>query len=566
MEQRSEKLQNQFNIILGEPDAEQKLQSLTHLLSKNNHLSEYAEFLRKFPDFFDAVEESYLLYEGKDKYKLHKLELGSEEIGKANQELEELNRTIHAMLDGFGYGLLFFNNTGICSPVYSKACLTLLETNPSGRHIADVLKIAEEERKDITDWIALMFSGNTAMSFDDLLEIAPNSYKHSAGLFIKLDYKPLLDCNGKLKDILLIASDHTKEQQAKIRVLENENKALRTLRIARNRNYFLRFVAQFREIFMENDFMDEEFLKNNFDQFKRDVHTIKGLSASFHLSELTDILHSFETDLNNLSGSRDVQEILIGYYYKLNENFNVSLQFAKEVLGTDFENTGSVVNVQTKKILGFSQDIKQKLEQGASPEDISQMLLKELIAVPIREVFANFDMQLQELADRAGKMVNHCLFLGENFVILSEKYEGVITSLGHIARNIIDHAIDEPEIRKQFGKLPKGYITVGTERKDDRFTITITDDGNGIDIDVLRLKLSDCIGDVALAAMSDDEIIQHIFDDNLSTMDTITETSGRGVGMSAVKAEVEKLGGNIYVQSTIGKGTSVHITLPFIWN
>lgn len=566
MEKRSEKLEAQFRELLKEPEAERKIESLVQILDKSEDLSEYVSFLQRFPDFFDAVEESYLLYEGTNKIKCHKLGIGDEELNRANCELAELNLTMHAMLDGFGQGLLFFDRTGICSPVYTKACLTLLETNPSGKHIADILKVPMSERKNITDWITLMFSNNTALSFEDLLEIAPNSYQHSANLFVKLDYRPLFDSDNKLKNILVIATDYTKEQQAKLRLLENESKALRTLRIARNRNYFLRFICQFREIFMENDFMDEEYLKSNFDQFKRDVHTIKGLSATFHLNDLTNILHSFETDLNNLDHSKDTQEILISYYYKLNENFNVSLQLAKEVLGTDFENAGSTVNVQTKKILGFSQEIKQKMEAGITPDEISLMLLKELIAVPIRETFANFDMQLQELADRAGKMVNHCLFLGENFVILPDKYENVITSLGHVARNIIDHAIDEPDIRKQFGKLPKGYITVNTERTDDKFTITITDDGNGIDTDVLRLKLSDYIDPEILASTSDDEIIQHIFDDNFSTKDTISETSGRGVGMSAVKAEVEKLGGSIYVQSTIGKGTSLHIALPFIWN
>ncbi len=566
MQALSSKLKQQFENILKEPDAKGKLELLCQELRKHEQFQEYAEFLKEFPKFFDAIEESYLHYESKAKFNTHNLVLGGEELDQANNELESLNVTIKAMLDGFGQGLLFFNKDGICSPVYSKASTILLETDPAGKHIADVLKVSDGERKSVLDWINMVFAGNVALTFEDLAEIAPASYPHSEGLYIKLEYKPLFDTNGKLKNVLVIAIDATKEQQAKSRMAENESRALRTLRIARNRNYFLRFISQFRNIFMESDLIDDDCIDFDLEQFKRDVHTMKGLSGTFHLDNLTKILHDIETELNYINTHKEAQDLLLNYYYKLNENFNSSLQLAKEVLGSDFESAGNTVNIQTKKILGFAQDIKKKLESGITPDEISLILLQELIAVPIRELFANFDMQLQELADRSGKMVNNSLFLGENFVVLPEKYENFTTSLVHVARNIIDHAIDEPDVRKQFGKLPKGYITIHNEKVGDKFNITITDDGNGIDTDVIRNKLAGKIDSAILATMSDEEIIQHIFDDNLSSKDEVSELSGRGVGMSAVKAEVEKLGGNIMVKSTLGKGTSLHIILPFIWN
>lgn len=574
MQERSKKLKWQFEKILEEPDVEKKLELLTHNLSKSD-LADYAGFLRKFPEFFnavdlsysqyDSIEEAYMQFEEKVTEIIQTSQNSSYDLVKANFELENLNIAINSMLDGLGQGLLFFDSDGICSLVHSKACLLLLETNPSGKHIADILKTSGNERQSILDWIEVVFSGAVALSFDELKEIAPTSYAHSANFFIKLEYKPLFGSDGKLKNVLVIATDLTKEQQAKKEVEETLSKAMSTLRIARNRNYFLRFISQFREIFMESDFTELKGTDPNFSQFKRDVHTIKGLSGTFHLDSLTKVLHDFESDLNNIEG--DIEELLMNYYYKLNENFNVSVQFAKTILGTEFESTGSTINVQTTKIFSAAEDIKKNIQAGISPEEISKMLIQSLIAIPVREIFANFDMQLQELADRTGKMVNHCLFVGENFVILPEKYENMTTSLVHVARNIIDHAIDEPDVRKQFGKLPKGYITIQTEKADDNnFTIVISDDGNGIDTDILRSKLGESMDKYLLEALSDEDIIQHIFDDNVSTKEEVSELSGRGVGMSAVKAEVEKLGGNIVMKSTSGKGTQLHITLPFIWN
>lgn len=574
MHERSKKLKWQFEKILKEPDVENKLELLGNILSSKLGMDEYSKLLHKFPEFFsavdmsysqyDAIEESYMQFEEQVATVVQNSQVSSNDLIKANAELENLNIAINAMLDGLGQGLLFFDKTGICSTVHSKACLNLLEGNPAGKHIADVLKLSGNDHNNIVDWVGLVFSSDSAISFDDMREIAPNSYKHSSSFFIKLEYRPLSGSDGKIKNILVIATDLTKEQEAKKQVEETLSKAMATLRIARNRNYFLRFVAQFREIFMESDFTELKTTDPAFAQFKRDVHTIKGLSGTFHLDSLTKVLHAFETDLNGAQG--EIEDLLMDYYYKLNENFNVSVQFAKTILGTEFESFGSSVNVQNKKIFALATEIKQKIEAGVNAEEISKMLVQSLIAVPVREIFANFNLQLQELADRSGKMVNNCLFVGENFIILPEKYEGVVISLVHVARNIIDHAIDEPEVRTQFGKLPKGYITVQTEKDGDNFTVSISDDGNGIDADVLRIKLADRIEQKELDAMSDEELIQHIFDDNISTKDSVTELSGRGVGMSAVKSEVEKLGGKVLVKSQLGKGTQLNITMPFIWN
>lgn len=574
MQERSAKLKWQFEKILKEPDVENKLELLGNSLSSKPDMAEYSNFLHKFPQFFsavdmiysqyDSIEESYMQFEEQVATVIQSSQVSSNELIKANAELENLNIAINAMLDGLGQGLLFFDKSGLCSTVHSKACLILLEGNPAGKHIADVLKLSGNDHTNIVDWVDLVFASDSALSFDDMREIAPSSYKHSSNFFIKLEYKPLFGSDGKIKNVLIIATDLTKEEEAKRQVQETLSKAMATLRIARNRNYFLRFIAQFREIFMESDFTELKTTDANFAQFKRDVHTIKGLSGTFHLDSLTQVLHDFESSLNGAEG--EIEDLLMEYYYKLNENFNVSVQFAKTILGTEFETFGSSVSIQSKKIFSLASEIKENIKAGMNAEDISEKLIKSLIAVPVREIFANFNLQLQELADRSGKMVNNCLFVGENFVILPEKYEGMVSSLVHVARNIIDHAIDEPEVRTQFGKLPKGYITVQTEKDGDNFTISISDDGNGIDTDILRVKLASRINQAELDAMSDEELMQHIFDDNISTKDAVSELSGRGVGMSAVKAEVEKLGGKVLVTSQIGKGTQLNMTMPFIWN
>jgi chemotaxis protein histidine kinase CheA len=149
-----------------------------------------------------------------------------------------------------------------------------------------------------------------------------------------------------------------------------------------------------------------------------------------------------------------------------------------------------------------------------------------------------------------------------------EPYEALLNSLVHIMRNIIDHGVEEPDLRKCFGKSPAGQVCFITGRmtKDGApfFSLMITDDGAGIDTDSLRKKLAKRLGDAVLAGKSDTDIMQHIFDDDVSTSQQVSELSGRGVGLSAVRAEVMKLGGTIRVDSEEAAGTRFTLELPVI--
>ena len=180
MQDRSKKLKWQFEKILEEPDIEKKIELLAHNLSNKSDLAEYAESLRKFPEFFnavdlsylqyDSIEEAYMQFEEKVTEIIKTSQTNSYDLVKANFELENLNIAINSILDGLGQGLLFFDSDGICSLVHSKACLVLLEANPSGKHIADVLKAAGNERQSVLDWIEVVFSDAVALSFDELKE------------------------------------------------------------------------------------------------------------------------------------------------------------------------------------------------------------------------------------------------------------------------------------------------------------------------------------------------------------------------------------------------------------
>jgi two-component system chemotaxis sensor kinase CheA len=150
--------------------------------------------------------------------------------------------------------------------------------------------------------------------------------------------------------------------------------------------------------------------------------------------------------------------------------------------------------------------------------------------------------------------------------VFPEFYGPFFDSLTHVARNILDHAYEPPAMREILGKLPELYVTISAvyaDEKKDAFIITISDDGAGISPADVRERLKQKgAGEVT---EDDEEVIQHIFDAEFSTKESVSIDSGRGVGMNVVKKTVEKLGGSVRVQSKHGFSTTLTIRLPVVW-
>ena len=219
---RSRRLVRQFSKLLGHEDAEERLHKLGHSLNelKPSRADLDYEIIERLPAFFNSVEQVYQQYEDNVRMALRNLELSSGELNDANYALEELNIAINAMLDTLGQGLLFFDERGVCSDVFSRACLTLLETNPSGKNITDILRLSPENRNVFVELLHILFSRKSQLTFDEVMSLAPSSYAHSQGLFVTLGYKPVYDASGDLLRIVLIATDQTGERMAMQKLVE----------------------------------------------------------------------------------------------------------------------------------------------------------------------------------------------------------------------------------------------------------------------------------------------------------------------------------------------------------
>ena len=182
--------------------------------------------------------------------------------------------------------------------------------------------------------------------------------------------------------------------------------------------------------------------------------------------------------------------------------------------------------------------------------------------IPFEDLTQNLPRLLRDMCKKNGKNAE-LIVNGNNVKLDRAVLERITDPLVHIIRNAADHGIETPEERTRQRKQAKGRITLTVARQRDNITIEITDDGRGIDINKVKEKaLQSGIPEEKIKGMADKDALLLICLPGLSLAKEITETSGRGVGMDVVKANVEAIGGRLEISSVINKGTKIILELP----
>jgi two-component system chemotaxis sensor kinase CheA len=183
--------------------------------------------------------------------------------------------------------------------------------------------------------------------------------------------------------------------------------------------------------------------------------------------------------------------------------------------------------------------------------------------LPIETVFNRFPRVVRDIAMRLNKEVQ-LIIEGKETELDRSVLEEVGDPLGHLVRNALDHGVETAEERRALGKPPTGTVRLTARHSDGRILITVEDDGRGMDPAALRRSVVEkgLMTREAADLTSDSDMLRVIFTPGFSTAKTITEVSGRGVGMDVVRNNIERLGGWVDVNSTPGQGTRVSLSLP----
>ncbi|WP_010225028.1 chemotaxis protein CheA [Pseudomonas donghuensis] len=182
---------------------------------------------------------------------------------------------------------------------------------------------------------------------------------------------------------------------------------------------------------------------------------------------------------------------------------------------------------------------------------------------PIKKVFGRFPRLVRDLARQLKKEINLEL-VGEETDLDKNLVEALADPLVHLVRNAVDHGVETPEEREASGKSRGGKVVLSAEQEGDHILLSISDDGKGMDADVLRaIAVKRGVMDKDAAdRLSETECYNLIFAPGFSTKTEISDVSGRGVGMDVVKTKISQLNGSINIYSTKGLGSKIVIKVP----
>lgn len=359
------------------------------------------------------------------------------------------------------------------------------------------------------------------------------------------------------------------------------------------------------------------------DSIFRFVHTVKGNCGFFDFPKMQKLSHAAETTLAEIrAGRRQADRAVVSAILAIidriseltdaietkveltddgddfliaaldaehdDENFAPVIQAAEsddktaETANTSLRSIRLPVDLLDRVMSGVSDmvlarnDLARRLrEAGNEPTLDGPFERLSGILTDVREAITRMRMQrieslynalprlVRDLSNELGKQVM-VDFEGGNVELDREMIEMIRDPITHLIRNAVDHGIEKPGDRLAKGKREIGLLSIASRQSGNTITMVITDDGNGLNEEKIGAKAvkSGLVTQAELDAMPPAAVLDLIFEPGLSTADTVSAVSGRGVGMDVVRSNIEKVGGTISVTSNPGEGTQFFLNLP----
>lgn len=496
-------------------------------------------------------KETYILELQKAKTEL---ELYSQNLEKMVQErtaeIKSLNTSMQALLDSLSQGFVIFDSKGLCSPVHSKACLDVLEGNPTGLNIWSLLKLSEKETDSFKKWMLTAFS--EMLPFEDIAPLGLPRYKHSQNRQIKLSYSPIRSESGSIEHLVLIAEDITRLVVAEDQAEKDRAQVQMILSVLSHKKQILSFFSESQRLIDDL----EQLAKNNFNtqQAFIGLHTLKGAAAQLHFFELSQSCHAAEDHLSQYSETPEWMSRFYQFVLEFREIRTQTFSRLSPILGPISE-----LQVPKKEVSLFD---LQMFSQNLLPvsAELGQSFNEKFLSEPLFDLLKPFEEMSLNLAQHEGKKLKPFVFSGQVVKVNPQDWGGLISSLVHVFRNSVDHGLESPDQRLALQKDEDGQISIFAEDLEEQIVLRISDDGAGINSQKLREKIKSQGEDDS--QMTEFEVLQLVFRPNLSLKQEVSALSGRGVGMDAVMANVLAMGGTCFVQSKLNEGTEIILKVP----
>ncbi len=499
----------------------------------------------------------------------HELEAIGTDLLETNLMLENKSSQVKAILDNVGQGFLSFGQDLVIDNEYSSECINIIGKSPAGFTLAELLYPQDYEEQEMLKEVLTHVINEEGKEPKDLyISLLPTEIELNRRI-IQLGYKAI---NTNLsRKLIIIMSDITEKRRLEKKMEEEQNTLNMVVKA-------IVFYEQWTECIREYEYFSKyklyQILEDNrpielkIEEINRYLHTFKGNFSQFNSNLAVKRLHNMESQLSHIKKyAANIDENMIRSLLlrsNLPEWLQEDLERISGVLGEDYWVKQNVIRVDKKYLVELEKRILNFLPYNATAQLLP--LLKKMQHKSLKEMLRIYPEHTYQLADRMGKVINSFTIEGDEVMLDNDYYSNFIRSLVHVFRNIVDHGIEYPDERVYLGKSEAGNIHVLIETNDELFKITISDDGAGFDEDKLianAIEKGKYTAD-QIRTFSKEQILNLAFETDISTADEITVVSGRGMGLSTVKHEAEKLNGRIQLNNYPGKGSCITFVIPII--
>jgi len=491
------------------------------------------------------------------------LESQKEELQQQSVYLKSLNeaylgrtRKLQNVLDNVGQGFVTFGDDLYIDREYSAECKKMfIDGCELGIEKITVIDALFTEEKEFIEELYRKIFATKGTEREIYMSLLPDELEVQEKV-LNLEHKMVIDEFGQNR-MLIILTDITEKREFESQI-ERERRHLNMIvKILLNQDEFLSILEEFEE------FSLQDFSKINQDEFEstlREIHTYKSIFGQYFMNHIELYLNDLESRLIE-NGYEYFKQIR---FESIQEEINKDKHIIEQYIGFNIVNIEESYTVSRDRMLEIEQMIRSLLPSNEFQK--VQPQIQSLRHKPVQDSLRIYSDYVQKLANNFDKPMNPLIIEGDTVYIDPVYYHHVMRSLVHLFRNSMDHGIETRETRLLKEKPENGTIRCKIKEEGSYFSITVTDDGSGIDTEYIRelVKQRNLLPSKEADQLTNEDIFAFIFTDGFTTKETATSISGRGVGLAALKNELTKLGGNIYVSSQKDKGTSFTITLPHV--
>ncbi len=479
-------------------------------------------------------------------------------VNKRESELEKMveqrTKEIQSLLDFSGTGFLSFGSDLIVRDELSRECKFIFGYDITGKNFSEVLFETPNKQSDFVDAMELVFSGGSAADvvFDVLQKTVNINDK-----IIEVGFKQIDE-----SIVLCQLSDITERERLRLAIEKDTEEKEMLLKAVISKRYFLGIIEEAEELFT---YIRSFIFRGTYtaameenEEIVRMVHTFKSNAAFLRMKKTVKSAHILESSLLEY-GILSEGEIPLGSELKdLITAFNNEMNSVTDVLGKDWNKASAAIELEPDAVNKAIAYVKRYY-----PDDKKlAYYLDSFFYQKLSMIFERTKELIDYLAASNGKRISvHTDPV--NVALSPDVFTVVSDALNHIARNMVVHGIELPNHREKAGKNSYGKISI-TSSIDEKgiVNINITDDGEGLSLEKIRLKAVE-LGKLAPDSNpSKSELIKMIFEPGFSTSESVTAIAGRGYGLSAVKESIYRIGGKISINSSKGHGTKFGISIP----